>query len=93
MQLSPESRRSGGLKSHDFRAISLTHDFNGLECPKDMTESHPQNRRFGFAPSTSDLFVIVKQIGDAGGQLRPLVKPWADTSTSAGRLMIAVLGV
>ena len=28
---------------------------------------------------------------DAGGQFRSLAEPWADTSTSTGRLMIAVL--
>jgi len=29
---------------------------------------------------------------DAGGQFRSLAEPWADTGTSTGRLMIAVLG-
>ena len=42
--------------------------------------------------STFDLFAIVKRIMDAGGQFRSLAEPWADTSTSTGRLMIAVLG-
>lgn len=42
--------------------------------------------------STFDLFTIVKQIVDAGAQFRSLAKPWADTGTSTGRLMIAVLG-
>jgi DNA invertase Pin-like site-specific DNA recombinase len=28
----------------------------------------------------------------AGGQFRSLAEPWADTATSTGRLMIAVLG-
>ena len=45
-----------------------------------------------LARSTFDLFAIVKQIVDAGGQFRSLAEPWADTSTSAGRLMIAILG-
>ena len=45
-----------------------------------------------LARSTFDLFAIVKQIVDAGGQFRSLAEPWADTSTSTGRLMIAVLG-
>lgn len=45
-----------------------------------------------LARSTFDLFGIVKQIVDAGGQFRSLAEPWADTSTSTGRLMIAVLG-
>lgn len=42
--------------------------------------------------STFDLFAIVKRIVDAGWQFRSLAEPWADTATSTGRLMIAVLG-
>jgi DNA invertase Pin-like site-specific DNA recombinase len=45
-----------------------------------------------LARSTFDLFAIVKQIVDAGGQFRSLAEPWAATATSTGRLMIAVLG-
>jgi DNA invertase Pin-like site-specific DNA recombinase len=45
-----------------------------------------------LARSTFDLFAIVKQIVDAGGQFRSLAEPWADRATSTGRLMIAVLG-
>ena len=45
-----------------------------------------------LARSVFDLFAIVKQIIDAGAQFRSLAEPWADTSTSTGRLMIAVLG-
>ena len=45
-----------------------------------------------LARSTFDLFAIVKQITDAGAQFRSLAEPWADTGTSTGRLMIAVLG-
>jgi DNA invertase Pin-like site-specific DNA recombinase len=44
------------------------------------------------ARSTFDLFAIVKQSVDAGGQFRSLAEPWADTAASTGRLMIAVLG-
>ena len=44
------------------------------------------------ARSTFDLFAIVKRIVDAGAQFRSLAEPWADTATSTGRLMIAVLG-
>ena len=44
-----------------------------------------------LARSTFDLFAIVKQIVDAGAKFRSLAEPWADTSTSTGRLMIAVL--
>jgi DNA invertase Pin-like site-specific DNA recombinase len=45
-----------------------------------------------FARSTFDLFAIVKQIVGAGAQFRLLAEPWADSGTSTGRLMIAVLG-
>src|SRR6201994_3180158 len=45
-----------------------------------------------LARSTFDLFAIVKRIVDADGQFRSLAEPWADTATSTGRLMIAVLG-
>ena len=45
-----------------------------------------------LARSTFDLFAIVKQIVDTGGQFRSLAEPWADTATSTGRLKIAVLG-
>jgi DNA invertase Pin-like site-specific DNA recombinase len=44
-----------------------------------------------FARSTFDLFAIVKQIVDAKAH-RSLAERWADTGTSTGRLMIAVLG-
>ena len=45
-----------------------------------------------LARSTLDLFAIVKQIVDSKAQFRSLAEPWADTGTSTGRLMIAVLG-
>lgn len=45
-----------------------------------------------LARSTFDLFSIVKRIVDASGQFRSLAEPWADSSTSTGRLMLAVLG-
>ena len=45
-----------------------------------------------LARSTFDLFAIVKQIADAGALFRSLDEPWADTGTSTGRLMLAVLG-
>jgi DNA invertase Pin-like site-specific DNA recombinase len=45
-----------------------------------------------LARSTFDLFGIVKRIVDANAQFRSLAEPWADTGTSTGRLMIAVLG-
>src|SRR3954449_3322320 len=45
-----------------------------------------------LARSTFDLFAIVKQIVDAKAQFQSLAEPWADTGTSTGRLMLAVLG-
>src|SRR5205823_3496832 len=45
-----------------------------------------------LARSTFDLFAIVKQIVDSKAHFRSLAEPWADTGTSTGRLMIAVLG-
>src|ERR1700731_3754270 len=45
-----------------------------------------------LARSTFDLFGIVKHIVDAKAQFRSLAEPWADTGTSIGRLMLAVLG-
>jgi hypothetical protein len=44
-----------------------------------------------LARSTFDLFSVVKRIVDAKAQFRSLAEPWADTGTSTGRLMIAVL--
>jgi DNA invertase Pin-like site-specific DNA recombinase len=44
-----------------------------------------------LARSTFDLFAILKQIVDTGGQFRSLAEPWADTATRTGRLMIDVL--
>src|SRR4051794_26784297 len=45
-----------------------------------------------LARSTFDLFGIVKRIADAKAQFRSPAEPWADTGTSTGRLMLAVLG-
>ena len=45
-----------------------------------------------LARSIFDLFSIVKQIVDKGGQFRSPAEPWADTATRAGSLMLAVLG-
>src|SRR5499427_1856455 len=45
-----------------------------------------------LARSTFDLFGIVKRVVDAKAQFRSLAEPWADTGTSTGRLMLAVLG-
>jgi DNA invertase Pin-like site-specific DNA recombinase len=45
-----------------------------------------------LARSTFDLFAIVKRIVDAKAQFRSLAEPWADSTSSTGRLMLAVLG-
>ena len=45
-----------------------------------------------LARSTLDLFGIVKRIVDPKAQFRSLAEPWADTGTSTGRFMLAVLG-
>src|SRR5215472_344514 len=45
-----------------------------------------------LARSTLDLFGIVKRIVDTKAQFRSLAEPWADTGSSTGRLMLAVLG-
>jgi DNA invertase Pin-like site-specific DNA recombinase len=45
-----------------------------------------------LARSTFDLFGIVKRIVDANAQFRSLAEPWADSTSSTGRLMLAVLG-
>src|SRR5271170_2154625 len=51
-----------------------------------------QHFRRASERSTFDLFGIVKRIADAKAQFRSLAEPWADTGTSTGRLMPAVLG-
>jgi DNA invertase Pin-like site-specific DNA recombinase len=45
-----------------------------------------------LARSTFDLFAIVKRIVDAKAEFRSLAEPWADSTSSTGRLMLAVLG-
>jgi DNA invertase Pin-like site-specific DNA recombinase len=45
-----------------------------------------------LARSIFDLFTIIKAITDAGGQFRSLAEPMADTSTSTGRAMLAIIG-
>lgn len=45
-----------------------------------------------LARSTFDLFTIVKQISEIGASFRSMTEPWADTGTSTGRLILAVLG-
>ena len=67
------------------------------ELLKMLLPPRPRRRGDGHAhrpPGAQhlDLFAIVKQIVDAKAQFRSLAEPWADTGTSTGRLMIAVLG-
>lgn len=45
-----------------------------------------------LARSTFDLFAVVKEITQKGAQFYSLAEPWADTATSTGRLMLAVMG-
>jgi DNA invertase Pin-like site-specific DNA recombinase len=65
-----------------------------LRMPKALGSSDvvTVTRIVRLARSTFDLFATVKQIVGAGGQCRSLAEPLADTATSTGRLMIAVLG-
>jgi DNA invertase Pin-like site-specific DNA recombinase len=44
-----------------------------------------------LARSTLDLFAIVRKVEEAGAKFISLSEPWADTGTSTGRLMLAVL--
>jgi DNA invertase Pin-like site-specific DNA recombinase len=62
---------------------------NGSSAPGDVVTVTRIDR---LARSTFDLFGIVKRIVDAKAQFRSLAEPWADTGTSTGRLMLAVLG-
>ena len=61
----------------------------GKLAPGDMVTVTRIDR---LARCTFDLFAIVKRIVDAKAQFRSLAEPWADTGTSTGRLMLAVLG-
>ncbi|KDE20719.1 transposase [Acetobacter aceti 1023] len=45
-----------------------------------------------LARSTFDLFSIVRTISQKNAQFYSLSEPWTDTSTSTGRLMLAILG-
>jgi DNA invertase Pin-like site-specific DNA recombinase len=77
--------KASGAKADRRELLRLLKDIG----PGDMVAVTRIDR---LARSTFDLFAIVKQIVDAGGQFRSLAEPWADTATSTGRLMIAVLG-
>ncbi|VVE84621.1 resolvase [Pandoraea sputorum] len=45
-----------------------------------------------LARSIRELLEIVERIRDAGAGLRSLAEPWADTTTSAGRMVLTVFG-
>jgi DNA invertase Pin-like site-specific DNA recombinase len=57
-------------------------------CPRFCARLRPSAVRVRII----DVFAIVKQIVDTKAQFRSLAEPCADTGTSTGRLMIAVLG-
>src|ERR1700724_1300941 len=44
-----------------------------------------------LARGTFDLFAILKQIVNAKAQFRSLAEPWADSTSSTGRVMLAGL--
>lgn len=43
-----------------------------------------------LARSTRDLLNIVEKLSEAGAGLRSLMEPWADTTTSAGTIILSV---
>jgi DNA invertase Pin-like site-specific DNA recombinase len=64
--------------------ISLSHH----PCRGIVARHNPRiDNALGSAP-----VIIVKRIVDAKAQFRSLAEPWADTGTSTGRCMLAVLG-
>ena len=65
-----------------------------LKLLKDLTPGDVMavTRIDRIARSTFDLFAIVKQIVDAGGQFRSLAESHGRHATNTGRLKIAVLG-
>jgi DNA invertase Pin-like site-specific DNA recombinase len=88
-------RRDGCAKIYRERAGGAQPTRRGLLrmlkalAPSDMVTVTRIDR---LVRSTFDRFAIVKQIVDAGAQFRSLAEPWADTGTSTGRSMIAVVG-
>src|SRR5262252_1184988 len=63
-----------------------------MRQPEDILREGDGARTDRLGRSTFDLSGIVKRIVDAKAQFRSLAEPWADTGTSTGRLMLAVLG-
>ena len=93
-----EQLRAAGCSSRDIYREKVTgaradrRELNrmlGKLAPGDVVTVTRIDR---LARSTFDLFAIVKRIVDAKAQFRSLAEPWADTGTSTGRLMLAVLG-
>jgi DNA invertase Pin-like site-specific DNA recombinase len=93
-----EQLRAAGCSSRDIYREKVTgaradrRELNrmlGKLAPGDVVTVTRIDR---LARSTFDLFAIVKRIADAKAQFRSLAEPWADTATSTGRLMLAVLG-
>ena len=93
-----EQLRAAGCSSRNIYREKLTgaradrHELNrmlGKLAPGDAVTVVRIDR---LARSTFDLFGIVKRIVDAKAQFRSLAEPSADTDTTTGRLMLAVLG-
>jgi DNA invertase Pin-like site-specific DNA recombinase len=93
-----EQLRAAGCSSHNIYREKVTgaradrHELNrmfGKLAPGDVVTVTRIDR---LARSTFDLFAIVKRIVDAKAQFRSLAEPWADSTSSTGRLMLAVLG-
>src|SRR5271165_6042624 len=91
----PENRRLGYARVSTYGQTldSQLEQLRAAGCTaKIYREKVTGARNDRRARSTFDLFAIVKQIVDAKAQFRSLAEPWADTGTSTGHLMIAVLG-
>src|SRR6201993_2696030 len=86
MQQQKHLPREGDGRAADRRELNR---MLGKRAPGDVVTVTRIDR---LARSTFDLFAIVKRIVDVKAQFRSLAEPWADTGTSTGRLMLAVLG-
>jgi len=98
-----EQRWQGQLRLNDNAAVSSARTSHHGAC----SDRRELNRLLGklapgdvvtvtridrLARSNFDPFAIVKRIVDAKAEFRSLAEPWADTGTSSGCLMLAVLG-
>lgn len=82
---------------HIYREKASGADARRLELRKLLASLKPGQtvvvtRLDRLARSTFDLFSIIKAITDRKAQFYSLAEPWTDTSTSTGRLILAVLG-